>query len=164
MKAKNYASNLFIWHMYYEFSSIHNNDGSLSKKEQETFKTETTAIAKNILGFNIGNDIKKYFNAGVILIGKNNSLINYWVDNHVSETLEHADYLEQSYINALIIKYGIKTMPIDENFNRIHYLGQPKNWDKIHFIHFAGGGILRFSCKNQAKIFSQLIPTSKQQR
>ena len=93
------------------------------------------------LGININNSkkIKCYFNAGVILIGKNCKLLKNWCDQQLMGNGYITGSYEQDYINILASKYQISIQDISQHFNRMGYLGAPNSWHETSFFHFAGG-------------------------
>lgn len=81
----------------------------------------------------------RMFNGGVILIAKNCPLQQVWSDAELAKLESCCVFYEQTYINWLIENNNIKTISLDESFNRTGFLDTPTSWDQINFIHFAVG-------------------------
>ena len=115
-----------------------------------------TAIKQSSL-LNINPELlQKYFNAGVILVGRNSTLLQNWDDNELIKIAGYSGSYEQTYINYLAIKNNHSIQSISDDYNRMPYLGLPKSWLGINFVHFAGGGYFKSRKGNRPYYFRKL--------
>ena len=124
------------------------NEGELLERQPVIDKI--TAIMGNIDGWPIVNDRPVYYNLGCMLISKQCPLFDIAKLDDLQKVCNHIKYYEQTYVNYLIHRDGLKHQSISAKFNRMDFMGK-ENYRDANFIHYAGRGYSDSSLKREVR-------------
>ncbi|WP_394202776.1 glycosyltransferase [Shewanella waksmanii] len=85
------------------------------------------------------DDMTVYYNSGMFLVSKETGLFNNASIEEMQAICNHVKFYDQTYINYLIRRDGIKSVGADAEFNRMMLLGYD-DYQKADFIHYSGRG------------------------
>lgn len=80
-----------------------------------------------------------YYNSGVMLISRNANFFHYINNDDLLNLAGKVSMYDQTYFNYLMLRHGLKTQSISQDFNRMSIFGT-NNYLDGNFIHYAGGG------------------------
>lgn len=91
-----------------------------------------------------------YYNLGCMLISNGCPLFDIATLADLQKICNHIQYYEQTYVNYLIHRDGLKHHGISAKFNRMDALGEEHYLD-ASFIHYAGRGYTNSTLKREAR-------------
>ena len=124
------------------------NEGKLMQRQEVINKI--TRIMGDVEGWPQTNDMPVYYNLGCMLVSKDCPLFDIATLEDLQKVCNHIKYYEQTYVNFLIHKHGLKHVDISGEFNRLDVLGT-ENYLDGSFIHYAGRGYTNSTLKREAK-------------
>ena len=96
------------------------------------------------------NNRPVYYNLGCMLISKECPLFDIATLSDLQKLCNHIKYYEQTYVNYLIHRDGLKHVDISPNFNRLDVLGK-EGYQQASFIHYAGRGYTNSTLKREVR-------------
>ena len=85
------------------------------------------------------NEQVVYYNSGMFLVSKETGLFNNASVEEMQAICNEVKFYDQTYINYLIRRDGIKSVAVESNFNRMQLLGYD-DYKNADFIHYSGRG------------------------
>lgn len=124
------------------------NEGALLERQEVLNKI--FSIMGEVPNWPQVNDKPVYYNLGCMLVSKQCPLFDIANIADLQQVCNHIKYYEQTYMNYLIQRDGLKHQSIDSEFNRMDVLGQ-EGYKDASFIHYAGRGYSNSSLKREAR-------------
>ncbi|WP_434927311.1 glycosyltransferase [Shewanella sp. HL-SH2] len=138
-----------IFEQYDDLETIYMfNEGALL--ERQPVLDKIFAIKGPVADWPQVNGRPVYFNLGCMLISNQSKLFDIATLEDLQQVCNHIKYYEQTYINYLIQRDGLKYQSIDAEFNRMDVLGQD-GYRNASFIHYAGRGYTNSSLKREVR-------------
>lgn len=85
------------------------------------------------------DDMTVYYNSGMFLVSKETGLFDNASIEEMQKICNEVKFYDQTYINYLIRRDGIKSVGVEAGFNRMMLLGY-EDYQKADFIHYSGRG------------------------
>lgn len=124
------------------------NEGKLLPRQEVINKI--TNIMGNVDNWPQVNNMPVYYNLGCMLVSKECPLFDIATLDDLQKVCNHIKYYEQTYVNYLIHREGLKHQDISGDYNRMDVLGK-EGYLKANFIHYAGRGYTNSSLKREVR-------------
>lgn len=126
-----------VFELYPELDTVYMfNEGLHRDRSQQAEQINTVLGA---VDWPKENDQVVYYNSGMFLLSKETGLFDNANIEEMQAICNEVKFYDQTYINYLIRRDGIKSVSVESNFNRMQLLGHD-NYQDADFIHYSGRG------------------------